>query len=571
MSEQEAINSLQQANMQKTVANDRFGDRHPVLQGFSKLTMPRQIGLIAVAAVVVAMIVAVLLWTRSPSYDLLYPGLSDKEAAEVFAALQKMDVDYQVDARSGAIMVPAGKVHEVRLKLAGQGLPRSDSLGYELLDRETGFGVSRSAETVRFQRALEGEIARTVMSIQSVKNARVLLALPKQSVFVRQPKKPSASVLVNLYPGRVLEKEQVEAIKHLVASSVPLLESEQVTVADQTGRLLSATDASPEVLLTAKQFEYKKRLEDHLMERIENILTPVVGFDGMRAQITADIDFSMTETTQESYNPELAAVRSEQTQEEKSTFPPVQGVPGALSNQPPPAGIAPEVALADAAEQALFNQGSVSKSATRNFELDKTVSHTRHASGVLNRLSVAVVVDNRKNPLPDGSQLGIPYSRKELDRMTDLVKQAVGFDEKRGDQVTVTNTPFVAQESSELFPGTTFWDRESLYELIKPAAAVVIVLLLIFGVIKPVLQSLISPRGEDKKALEGPGERIAGYDRNGRPLKAGAKDFSSETEDLLLLEAPQSYEKRLEFVRNLVDKDPRLVAQVIKKWVAVDG
>ena len=449
------------------------GDVHPALKGLAGLSIVRQIGLMLGLALSVAIGVAIVLWSQEPSYSRLYSEIGEKDVAEILEVLNTQGIKYKVETGSGAIMVPMDDVSAVKLKLAAQGLPRSNSLGYELLDKDQGFGTSKSVEMVRFQRALEGEIARTIMGIQNVKSARVLLALPVQSVFVRERKKPSASVIVNLYQGRSLDKGQIESIVHLVASSVPQLEAEQVTVVDQKGQLLNSNDTSSEVNLTSKQFEYKKNIEEHLMKRIENILTPLVGGDGMRAQISADVDFTVTDRTQEMFNPDLPALRSEQTSEEQNTSP-VQGVPGALSNQPTPAGTSPQTTVvqnggpsattaAGAAQGAAASSaaapGSLAKNATRNFELDKTITHTRLATGALRRLSVAVVVDDQHVPRSDGTVKAQSYSQEDINRFSDLVKQAVGFDSSRGDQVTVTNATFKMADMAEALPELPVWEQ----------------------------------------------------------------------------------------------------------------
>lgn len=585
---------------------------HPLLKGLAGLTMGRQIGLMLGFAFSVAMAVAVVLWSQAPSYKLLYAGGAEQDAADVLEALDKQGVDYKVDAGSGAIMVPAGEVGPLKLKLAAEGLPRSNSLGYELLDREQSFGTSKSVEQMRFQRALEGEIARTIAHIHNVKSAKVILALPKQSVFIRKQKKPSASVLVNLYQGRSLDKNQIQSIVHLVASSVPLMEAGQVTVVDQYGRLLNSKASDSDISLTAKQFEYKKNIEEHLMDRIENILTPLVGANGMRTQISADVDFAVTEKTQEMFNPDLPALRSEQTREEKSMLSAIQGVPGALSNQPPPAGVAPQVATPPQApaqpntanvpgqtganaqpankqksDQSTKTPTSARKTATRNFELDKTITHTRLATGELRRLSVAVVVDDRKMVGDDGVVRTQPYSREDINRFTDLVKQAVGFDGSRGDQVTVTNVAFKVPEAMEAVPEPPLFEQAWFVDLMKQLAAVAVILFLVFGVLRPVMRGLISRTEAEQQAealerVRAEAEAMGGYvafDEKGVPYAVPAKasgageqpGLPSDMDDLLLLEAPQSYEKRLEYVQKLVDEDPQLVAQVVKTWAKQDG
>lgn len=556
---------------------------HPALKSLMKLSPGRQIGMMLALAVSVAVGLAVVMWAQAPSYDLLFSGVAEKDAAEIIEALDKMEVEYKVEPSTGAVMVPAGNARELKLKLAAQGLPRSTSLGYEMLDKDNGFGTSKNVETMRFQRALEGEIALTIQTIQNVKSAKVLLALPVQSVFVRERKKPSASVVVELYQGRALEKEQVESIVHLVASSVPLMEAGQVTVVDQKGRLLNSKDTPEDISLTSKQFEYKKNIEEHLRGRIENILTPLVGSDGMRAQISADVDFTVTEKTQEMFNPDLPALRSEQTQEDVNSQSKAQGVPGALSNQPPPTGVAPEVASGQE-KSANAESGSSSKSATRNYELDKTITHTRQASGALRRLSVAVVVDD-KHVNVDGNVSQQAYSQEDLNQLRDLVKQAVGYDNSRGDQVTVTNVAFRAPEALEDI-SEPFWEKPWFMDVMKLAIAAAVLLLLIFKVLRPVFATLIGKdeKEEQLRLLEEArlaAEEIGGvvrFDENGKPVAVRVDEETGEVlgisggaEDLLLLEAPQSYEKRLEYVQKLIDEDPKLVAQVVKTWLKDDG
>lgn len=545
----------------KTNANYKL----PVLSGIKNLPVWRQMGVITALALASALGLAAVLWMQKPDYGLLYGSLSDKEVGGVLETLEKLNVDYKIDTATGAILAPADKIHEVRLKLAAQGLPKSSNLGYELLDQETGYGTSQALETARFQRALEGEIARSVMVIQPVRSARVHLALPKQSVFVRERKQPSASVLVDLYPGRSLEKSQVEAIVHLVASSVPQMEAGQVTVVDQKGRLLNAKENGDAFFLTSKQFEYKTQVEEHLMERVRNILSPLVGPDGLRAQVSADLDFSVTEKTQEAFNPELSAVRSEQTSEELSRLNGIGGIPGALSNQPPAAGVAPETAAGQTPATAQTGEpGSSSKSATRNFELDKTISHTRLAGGELRRLTVAVVVDNQRL-IEDGKEASRPYSQADLDRFADLVKQAVGFDAKRADQVTVTNAAFLPPEPLEPLPEPPLWEQGWFTSLLKQIGAVLVVVFLVFGVFRPALRAL-TPRQQARVPAAGGGAQSqTGDDELAEDRLTLSKD------EMPLLDAPPGYDKRLAFAKKMVDENPQRVAQVVKAWVRSDG
>lgn len=557
----------------------------PLLKGLGNLSIARQIGLMLGIALSVAVGIAVVLWSQTDSRDMLFSGLGNEDATEILETLDTMGVDYTVETESGVIMVPTDQVRELKLKLAAQGLPRTQSSGYEILDKESGFGTSKNIELMRFQRALEGEIARTIMTIQHIKTARVLLALPKQSVFVRKRKKPSASVIVSLYQGRALEKGQIEAIVHLVASSVPMMQATQVTVVDQKGRLLSRNDSSKDMYLTSKQFEYKKNVEEHLMQRIENILIPMVGRDGMQAQISADVDFSVTEKTQELFNPDLPALRSEQTLDEQSSSSAIQGVPGALSNQPPPAGVAPEIAVGQEAQAGASGPKSVSKQATRNFELDKTITHTRLATGLLRRLSVAVVIDDKKVVSGDGTSSNQPYAQEDINQLRELVMQAVGFDSSRGDQVTVTNVAFRVPDELEALPAIPLWEQGWFLDVAKQLAAVLVVLFLIFGVLRPTMRGLVARDEEVKALLDAHAEADAmggtvRLDKDGNPIAVPVSEDANEggadpvlsgsVEDLLLLDSPQSYEKRLEYIQKIIDEDPQLVSQILKGWLKSD-
>lgn len=590
MSEENSNNSMVSGIQQSLVAETTA---HPAIKGVANLSVARQIGLMLGLALSVAIGVAVVLWSQTPNYGRLYSEVSEKDVADILEFLDAQNIKYKVETGSGAIMVPADEVNDVKLKLAAQGLPRSNSLGYELLDKEQSFGTSKSVELIRFQRALEGEIAQTIMAIQSVKSARVLLALPVQSVFVRERKKPSASVIVNLFQGRTLDKGQIESIVHLVASSVPQLEAEQVTVVDQKGRLLNSKD-SELGYLTAKQFDYKKDVEEHLMDRIANILTPLVG-EGMRTQISADVDFTETDKTQENFDPKSSVIRSEQSSEEQSNLPGVQGVPGALSNQPTPAGVAPETtppaANATAANapgasgnavttsNTATNPSSSSKNATKNFEVDKTITHTRLATGLLRRLSVAVVVDDRRVTGADGKIKAQPYTPEEINRFTDLVKQAVGFDNSRGDQVTVTNVAFKAPDALEALPEIPIWEQSWFLTLMKQLIALLAILFLIFGLLRPAMRRLLGKSEAEIKAEllaaqeEAKSEAVKSisYNADGTPAELVDEQQgilpSPESVDMLLLDTPQSYEHRLEYVKKIVDNDSKIVAQVIKGWI----
>jgi flagellar M-ring protein FliF len=556
----------------------------PVLRGFFLLPKNKQIGFIAAIALTLALAVAILLWSQKTEYDRLFFNLPEKEAGEVIEALKKLDTEYEIDRSTGAIMVPADKIHELRLKLATQGLPKEGEMGFEAMSKESSFGTSQMMEGARFQHALEAEIARSIMTIRGVKSARVHLALPKESVFVRQPKKASASVVVELGSGYGMDPGQVEGIVHLVAASVPQLEPSQVTVVDGRGHLLNSRDSASGMNLTAKQFDHKKAVEDRLISSVENILSPVVGENGMRTQVAADIDYTETERTQEVYNPDQPALRSEQsTEEQNKQANPAQGVPGALTNQPPGAGTAPETTGQNAQEGAAAggtnatpqNQSS-SRSATRNYELDKTLSHSRLSSAVVRRLTVAVVVDNKRILQPDGTYTSQPFSDEDLTRFTSLVKEAVGFDAQRGDRVTVTNAAFRPEEAAPALP---VWEQPWFWSVGKQGFAALLLVLLIFGVLRPAIRGLIGRDEQARKEAEatlataapGSPEAIAAAETLGLepPDKASAAMAAAlgVPDELLMLESPQSYEKRLEFAQQTIDRDPKRVAQIIKLWM----
>jgi flagellar M-ring protein FliF len=545
------------------------GDKtSPLLQAWMQMPRGRQIGLIAALAFSAVIAIAVVVWANKTEYASLFSNMEEREAGEIVEALQKLNIEHQIQPSTGAILVPSDQVYAVRLKLAGMGLPKESGTGFELLEKQSSFGASQMLEGARYQRALEGEIARSITTIRNVKSARVHLALPKESVFIRQPKRPSASVMVELHSGRGLEPGQVEAIIHLVASSVPQLEPGQVTVVDQRGHLLNAKDNGNDLYLTAKQFDYKKQVEEHLIERIENILSPILGMDGLRTQVTADIDFTVTERTQEVYNPDLPALRSEQTSEEQNQGSAVLGVPGALSNQPPPAGVAPETTGAAVAtdQNAPELPLSTSKSATRNYELDKTISHSRLGTGVIRRITAAVVVDYQRIPQGDSGATLQPYSEEDLTRFTNLVKEAVGYDAARGDRVTVTNAAF--RSEIESLPSAPVWEKDWFLSLVRQAGAAIIVLLLVFGVLRPAVKGLVG-RGEGANTdVEEAADTSA---KEGAIVEPRAISKQSDDEELLMLEAPESHEKRVAFAQRAVDQDPKRVAQVIKNWMSTHG
>jgi len=540
----------------------------------------RQLLVMVGIAASVALGVAVVLWSQAPSYSLLYGNLGEGGAQEVRDALQKAGIDYRVDDSTGALLVPSRKLHDVRMTLAAQGLPRSDGLGFEMLQKDSALGTSRLVEQARHHRAMEGELARTIGTLSAVESARVHLAIPKQSVFVRKRVPPSASVVLKLHAGRSLDSSQVEAVVHLVASGVPELEADHVTVVDQKGKLLNGERRDSELKLTATQFEYTRQLEDHYRQRVETLLEPIVGAGAVRAQISADIDFTQTEQTEERFNPERPVLRSEQLSEDQSRLSAVQGVPGALSNQPPPNPVVPEKAAAPgkpatpvaAGDAAVPPPVSVSRQSTRNFEIDKTISHTRQAPAKLRRLSVAVVVDNVLEPATEDAE---PVRRErtadEMERMAALVRDAVGYNEQRGDSVRVVNAAFLPAEdvvASE--PG--FWQQAWFWDVLRQVGGLALVALLVLGVLRPTFKRLLA-QTHQPGTLPGAG----GAGRAPQPGVAGQLPGGAVTAALggpheaARLAGPGRYEDVLDAARGLVREDPKRVAQLVKTWVGENG
>ncbi|MCC5796386.1 MAG: flagellar M-ring protein FliF [Methylophaga sp.] len=507
----------------------------------------------------------VLMWSQTPSYQVLYNGMQAQESAEVADVLQQMRVNYRLDPSSGAILVPASELQGLRMRLAAEGLPRSASQGMDILNQDQGFGTSQFIERARYQRALEQELSRSISELQNVRSARVHLAIPKQSVFVRDRKSPTASVVVNLFSGRTLERSQVAAITHMVASSVSDMNSSDVTVVDQRGNLLTQPQRDSTIAMSDSQLEYTQKLEQLYIQRIENILMPIAGMGGVRAQVVADVDFTVTEQTHESYNPDLAALRSEQLREDERVGAggPL-GVPGALANQPPGGGIAPEQALPPEGEEAAQQvvPGSSSRQSTRNFELDRTISHSRLAPGTIRKLSVAVLIDERRSLDAAGNIVSEPLSEAEMDRINALVMDAVGFNVARGDSLNVVNAPFMETEIEPL-PPIPIWQQAWVWDIAKQVLGAMVVLFLIFGVLRPAFRDLNKVPAGQRTTAEGSQDNLN--------AQVAAAAGAGGDEIAKLTTGSETMEKQLDNVRSLVQQDPALVAQVVKNWTASDA
>lgn len=517
--------------------------------GFGSLHALRQLGLMVGLAISVALGVTVAMWSQTPNYSMLYGGLSAKELSHVTQALDAAGLKYQLESGNGAVLVASDKIHEARMKLAAVDLPVGGDVGFEILEKDQGFGSSSFLQKARYNRAIEGELAQSISKLNFVESARVHIAIPKQSVFARQNSKPTVSVVLSLFSGRTLDEMQVSGIVNMVASSVPELEAEQVTVIDQKGRLLSSRGGDSNMLLSSTQFEYRRKLEERYAQSIIDIVSPIIGMEGVRTQVVADIDFTSQEQTRESYQPEQTVVRSEQLYEENGgQFSAAAGIPGALTNQPPAGGSTLELTV----EGEPVASNSKTTRAIRNYELDRTISHTRQSPATLKRLSVAVVLDHRSIYGKKGKVTREPLTEEEIQRITSLVKEAVGLDEARGDTINVVNTPFQQPAKAEPLPEIPLWEQAWALTLAKQLLGGLAVLIIAFGILRPMLNKLAT---------------------QGKPmLAAGQGGQLALGEDQLSLghQAPIDVKQLKELAGSIAREDPKRVAQVMNTWVASD-
>ncbi len=532
-----------------------------------KIPAVRQITLLVGVAVAVALGFAIVLWSQAPSYTALYANMGAAESAEVADALRTTGIEFKVDGASGTVMVAEGSLHEARMQLASQGLPQSVSAGMDSMSEQSSFGVSQFMESARYQHALEAELAQTIATLGAVREARVHLAMPKQSAFIRNQRGATASVVLQLFRGRALEDEQATAIVNLVAGSVPNLATSDVNLIDQYGRLLSAGGDASTDAQAMTQLKYKRQLENDYRQRIEDMLTSFVGPGRVRATVNVDVDFTVSEETRESFDPARAVVRSEQTSEERrgSADAGAVGVPGALSNQPPEA----------TGETGVSTEGEIvatqneSRMTTRNFEVDRTISHTRPQSGTIRRLSIAVVVDDSPFADPAGGEAPAGeastqavVTAEDIARYTTLVREAVGFDATRGDSVTVMSETFRSVEAAEAAEPPPFWKQPLFREITRQALGVVLVLAIAFGVVRPMLRSVVS-----SNASAG-GDYLGAHAVSGGALATPQLAAAGGAAPAAL--AGPNYEEKVAAAKNITGHDPARVAQVVKKWVTID-
>ena len=566
----------------------RGGAADRLREAFNRLGDQQKIVFMVALAAIVAVVVGSILWSRQPDWKVLFSNLDEKDGGAIVAILEAQNVPHKFND-SGSLLVASDRVHEVRLKLASQGLPRGGMVGFELMENQK-FGTSQFAEQVNYQRGLEGELARTIQSISAVQTARVHLAIPKPSVFVREEQKPTASVLLNLYPGRSLDGSQIAGITHLVSSSVPQLPAANVTVIDQSGAMLSQLKSKlTEAGLDPAQIKYVREMEDSIIKRIDEILQPVLGNGNYKVQVAADVDFSQSEQTAESYRPnntpESTSVRSRQDNETASINQAAGGVPGALSNQPPVPATAPltqpatgntggqpggkpgepagrlDAAGVTAPLNAVGQPINTSKNATTNYEVDKTVRYTKQAMGNIRRLSAAVVINHRKDVGKDGKPTTKALPEAELKQINDLVREAMGYSKERGDTLSIANSPFTVSEKVET--ELPVWkDPENISyvkDIVKYLLLAGIVAFLYLKVLQPLLKTMFPSPAE--RAAEASARGVAGA--VGHITIAG-----EEGEDRVKID---HYAAKVQRARDLSQSDPKAVANIMKDWMGTNG
>lgn len=556
------------SNVPAAREGDAPESRSDLFLGFNRLNLLRQIGLMVGLAASVALGLAVVLWAQEPNYQPVVGDLSSYNPQDVTSILESNGIDYKMDPRTGALLVPSEQVYNARLKLAAEGVTDQKTMGYELLDQERGLGTSQFMETISYRRGLEGELARTIASMRGVRNARVHLAIPERSVFVRDAREPSASVFLEVFAGRRPEQEQISAIVNLVAGSVPMMSKDQVTVVDQNGNLLTGMESQGDADRMQDQYEYTAKVEERLTRRVASLIAPIVGDGRYRAEVSADLDFSSVEQAEELFNPEQQAVRSERELTEQRAAGAQGGIPGALSNQPPANATVPEQAAgAEGEEGAAPQPVNVRRESTRNYEMDRTVSYVRQELGRIKRVTVALAVDDMKVVDPQTGEVSYqPWPEQELQRLSMLVRDAVGYSAARGDSVTVMNTAFAPEEAVE-FEAPGFWEQPWFWDLMKQVLAGLVILVLVLGLLRPTLKSL-SGGGQKERGLDTSDGGYGGLDEieGGDELR---KAMSSQ-DDLLLPGATDSYDRQLNALKGLIAEDPARVAQVMRQWVNVD-
>lgn len=537
---------------------------------FKALPQKNKVAILFGVPLMIGVLISLMMWANTATYRVLFSGLSDKDGGEIVTALEQLKIPYQFNTGGTAILVPSDKVYDARLALASQGLPKGSISGFESMDNQK-LGITQFQEQVNYQRALEGELIRSIQSLSAVQSARVHLAIPKPSIFIRDKQKPSASVVLSLYGGRTLSDSQIAGIVHLVASSLPGMMPEGVSIVDQSGRLLTRTEVQ-EAGLNPTQLAYTTQIENNLTGRINEILSPMFGRENVRATVTANMNFAQSERTDEFYKPNgdstQATIRSQQIRESRegdSTA--AQGIPGVLANTPPGNVNAPVNDNAQAnmqgnAQANVNGSASMNRDSTINYEVDKTIQYTKEQVGKLERLSAAVVVNYKTILDNKGESRQVPLTPEEITQVDQLVKQAIGFNSDRGDQINVVNQLFAEQEVYE----PALWEQPETMDMIKslglPIGVALLAAILVFGLFKPMLSPVRNEGNEGPELL--PGQR--------QPLLSGP---TASSEDLELLEQlhregslpEMAKPEKLERLRRLAKEHPQVVAGIVRQWV----
>ena len=526
-----------------------------------RLTVRQLVVLMVALSMFIAVLTGSWMWLRQSDYSVLFSNLSEKDGGEIIASLQLQNIPYQFSEGGGAILVPSNVVHDTRLSLASKGLPKGGMVGFELMENQK-LGASQFLEQVNYQRALEGELAKTISTLSSVQGARVHLAIPKQSAFLRDEQKPTASVVLGLQPGRVLDANQIAGVVHLVSASVPDLTPGNVSVIDQDGNLLSQpVDNSRNSSLDASQLRYVRELEISYNKRIEAILSPIVGAGNVRAQVTAELDFSQTDQVAETYKPNPppeTVIRSQQMSESGSGSPAASGVPGALTNQPAPAATAPVTGAGAVtstttnAANAGNNASNGARSSTINYEVDKTIRHTKEMPGVIRRLSVAVVVNQKRDASKGPAAKPVALSEKEMAQVTELAREAMGYNKERGDTLNVTNALFTTA-GAETVADTPIWKDAALMgnlrSVLKYALFGIVAFLMWTRLLKPLFANLATAAQKSLQESRADDRR----DQEGQEAATGT--------------GHEGFDAKMTSARQLANSDPKLVASLIREWV----
>ncbi|MEJ6473093.1 flagellar basal-body MS-ring/collar protein FliF [Pseudoalteromonas piscicida] len=534
----------------------------------SGVDMLRQVTLVIALAICLAIAIFIIIWARQPDMRPLgkYPT---EELVETLDFLDQQKIEYQLDGNT--ILVAESDYQDIKLSMARDGFSQSPSSGTDILMQDMGFGVSQRLERERLKHSREQQLARTIEELQDVNRAKVLLAIPKENVFARREKKPSATVVITLKRGRTLGGEEVDSIVDIVASAVQGLEPSRVTVTDQNGRLLNSGSQDSLAARSRKEYDIERKREQEYLEKIDSILIPTVGLGNFTAQVDLTMDFSAVEETQKRYNPDLPAVRSETTYEENNIGGLAVGIPGALTNQPPVNSNIPEVA-GQGGNGKGTTPSSNQKEATRNYELDTTISHKRQQTGVIRRISVSVAVDYLSKPDAEGNMTMVPRTQEELNNIRRLLQGGVGFDMQRGDALEVVTVPFVREDLMEM-EELPLWQQDWFQKTIRLAAGTLVIIVLILAVVKPMLKRLIYPDDTleefDEDAL------TSGVDLGDSTLDMLNNDFDESavgfsSDGRLQLPDLHGDEDLLKAVRALVANEPELSSQVVKAWLTED-